>query len=456
NGDQGGAPPVRKCSYTGFVKCNPTTFCGNEGAVELCRWFKRTESLFGISKCAKRTKNLRVKDSNISAYTQRLNELVLLCPEAVLSEKKKVEAYIRGLLENIKGETTSSKPVVLNDAVRMAHTLMDQKFRHNQYNNRRQRNATAMTTTQNEGAYQTGIAPKCNCCGLCHFDHCPIKCTKCGRMGHKAKDCQSKTVATGANTRPSINCYEYGERCHTRTNCPKRNNQPGGSAQGRAYVIYKSFVNTSFSHLIDIKPVKLNTSYKVKLADGKIVSTNTVLRGRTLNLVDHLFEIDLMPIELGTLDVIIGMDWLVERDTVFVCGSQLFLAQVMEKDPTEKRLQAVTVIRDFPKVFPDDFPRLPPPRQVEFRIELVHGAAPVARAPYRLASFEMKELLNQLKELSEKRFIRPSSSLWGAPVLFVKKKDGSFCMCIDYRELNKLTVKNRYPLPRIDDLFNQL
>ncbi|GJT02068.1 hypothetical protein Tco_0823237 [Tanacetum coccineum] len=97
-----------------------------------------------------------------------------------------------------------------------------------------------------------------------------------------------------------------------------------------------------------------------------------------------------------------------------------------------------------------------PTRQVEFQIDLVPGAAPVARAPYRLAPSEMKELSEQLKELSDKGFIRPSSSPWGAPVLFVKKKDGSFRMCNDYRELNKLTVKNRYPLPRIDDLFDQL
>ncbi|GKB04538.1 putative reverse transcriptase domain-containing protein [Tanacetum coccineum] len=99
---------------------------------------------------------------------------------------------------------------------------------------------------------------------------------------------------------------------------------------------------------------------------------------------------------------------------------------------------------------------LPPPRQVEFRIDLIPGAAPVARAPYRLSPSEMKELSKQLQELLEKGFIRPSSSPWGAPVLFMKKKDGSFRMCIDYRELNKLTIKNRYPLPRINDLFDQL
>ncbi|GJZ22224.1 putative reverse transcriptase domain-containing protein [Tanacetum coccineum] len=121
-----------------------------------------------------------------------------------------------------------------------------------------------------------------------------------------------------------------------------------------------------------------------------------------------------------------------------------------------KRLEDVPIVPNFPEVFLEDLPGLPPTRLAEFQIDLVPGAKPVARAPYRLAPSEMKELSEQLKELSEKGFIRPRSSPWGAPVLFVKKKDGSFRMCIDYRELNKLTVKNRYPLPRIDDLFDQI
>ncbi|GKE61556.1 putative reverse transcriptase domain-containing protein, partial [Tanacetum coccineum] len=143
-----------------------------------------------------------------------------------------------------------------------------------------------------------------------------------------------------------------------------------------------------------------------------------------------------------------------------VKGCQIFLAQIStkkEEDKSEgKQLKEVPIVRDFPKVFPEDFPGLPLARPVEFQIDLILGAAPIARASYRLAPSEMKELSEQLQELSDKGFIRPSSSPWGAPVLFVKKKDGSFRMCIDYRELNKLTVKNRYPLPRIDDLFDQL
>ncbi|GJU19811.1 putative reverse transcriptase domain-containing protein [Tanacetum coccineum] len=210
-----------------------------------------------------------------------------------------------------------------------------------------------------------------------------------------------------------------------------------------------------------------------------------------------------MPVELGSFDIIIGMDWLRRCHAVFVCdeklvqvpygnetltfcgnessngresrltviscskaqeymakGCQVFLAQIpakKEEDKSEgKQIKDVPIVRDFSEVFPEDLPGLPPARPVEFQIDLIPGAAPVARAPYRLAPSEMKELSEQLQELSDKGFIRPSSSPWGAPVLFVKKKDGSFRMCIDYRELNKLTVKNRYPLPRIDDLFDQL
>ncbi|GJS81388.1 putative reverse transcriptase domain-containing protein [Tanacetum coccineum] len=161
---------------------------------------------------------------------------------------------------------------------------------------------------------------------------------------------------------------------------------------------------------------------------GTNPNSNVVTGVCTLTFPKSPFNIDLMPVEMGSFDVIIGMDWLAKYHA----------------------------FHDFPEEFPEDCRAIPPTRQVEFQIDLIPGAAPVARAPYRLAPSEMKELSDQLKELSDKGFIRPSSSPWGAPVLFVKKKDGSFRMCIDYRELNKLTVKNRYPLPRIDDLFDQL
>nr|GEY83588.1 putative reverse transcriptase domain-containing protein [Tanacetum cinerariifolium] len=132
------------------------------------------------------------------------------------------------------------------------------------------------------------------------------------------------------------------------------------------------------------------------------------------------------------------------------------MRQLKSAKAKDKKQREIVVVRDFPEVFLDDLYGLPPIREIKFRIELIPGAVSVAKSPYRLAPSKLEELSGQLKELQDKGFIRPSSSPWGASVLFVKKKDSSFRMCIDYRELNKLTVKNRYPLSKINDLFDQL
>ncbi|GKE48456.1 putative reverse transcriptase domain-containing protein, partial [Tanacetum coccineum] len=240
----------------------------------------------------------------------------------------------------------------------------------------------------------------------------------------------------------------------------------------------RSFISTTYTALIYITPTTLKNRYDVELADVKIIGGNTIIRGCTLNFMNHPFNIDLMPVLLGSFDVIIGMDWLTKYHGVIICdekivrvpfegemlifqgngnnqkeesqlniisctkaqeylskGCDVFLAHITTKEAKDKsegkRLKDVPIVKDFPEDLP-------------------------APTHYRLAPSKMKELAEQLQELSDKGFIRPISSPWGAPVLFVKKKDGSLCMCIDYRELNKLTVKNRYPLPRIDDLFDQL
>ncbi|GKB11701.1 putative reverse transcriptase domain-containing protein [Tanacetum coccineum] len=189
----------------------------------------------------------------------------------------------------------------------------------------------------------------------------------------------------------------------------------------------RSFVSTAFSSQIDITPSTLDHYYDVELADGRIIGLNAIIRGCTLNFLNHPFNIDLMPVELGSFDVIIGMDWLAKYQAVIVCAEKIV------RIPWGNETLIV-------RVFHEDLSGLSPTRQVEFQIDLIPGAASVAWTPYRLAPSEMKELSDQLQELSDKGFIRPSSLPWGAPVLFVKKKDRSFRMCIDYRELNKLTV----------------
>nr|GFC04626.1 putative reverse transcriptase domain-containing protein [Tanacetum cinerariifolium] len=142
--------------------------------------------------------------------------------------------------------------------------------------------------------------------------------------------------------------------------------------------------------------------------------------------------------------------------TLLSHGCEGFLATTHDTTPDVPSIHDQPIVYEFIDVFPDELPGIPPVREVEFNNELIPGAEPISKAPYRMAPIELKELKDQLQELLERGFIRLSVSPWGAPVLFVKKKDGSMRLCIDYRELNKITIRNRYPLPRIDDLFDQL
>ncbi|GKA01932.1 putative reverse transcriptase domain-containing protein [Tanacetum coccineum] len=237
-----------------------------------------------------------------------------------------------------------------------------------------------------------------------------------------------------------------------------------------------SFISTEFAPLLNVKPSIVNPGYVIEVADGKKVEVDRIICDCKLELESSLFSINLIPLGHGSFDVIVGMDWLSQHKVVIVCHEKVVeipvedgrilrvhrertvgIAKVLKSvKKDEPKLGDIPIVRDFEDVFPEDLSGLPPPRQVEFCIDLVPRAMPIAKSPYRLAPSEMQELSGQLQELQDKGFIRPSHSSWGAPVLFVKKKDGSLRICIDFRELNKLTVKNRYPLPRIDDLFDQL
>ncbi|GJT30655.1 putative reverse transcriptase domain-containing protein [Tanacetum coccineum] len=410
-------------------------------------------------------------------YVRRFQELATLCPTVVPDSEKMMEVFIPSY---------------------------------------------AVTPTENNG--YIGNRPLCEKCTLHHTGPCTVKCNTCNKVGHLTKNCRNKGPTTGSNLLAvTVTCHACGEKGHYANQCRKTTTN---NAQGRAYMLRdrnahqdpnvvmgmfllnqhlarvlfdsgadKSFVSISLASMLNIPPITIDTFYNIKMADENLVSTNTIIQGATLTLLNQPFKIDLMPIKLGSFNVVIGMDWLSKYHARIICdekvihipingetliirgdqsktrlsliscikteryisrGCQVFVIQVMEKKSDEKRLEDIPIVREFLEVFPENLPGLPPVHQVEFQIDLISGATPVARAPYRLASSEMHELSNQLQELADRDFIRPSTSPWGAPVLFVKKKNGSFRMCIDYRELNKLTVKNRYLLPKIDDLFDKL
>nr|GEZ26665.1 putative reverse transcriptase domain-containing protein [Tanacetum cinerariifolium] len=269
-----------------------------------------------------------------------------------------------------------------------------------------QNTSRAYTAGSGEKKPYGGSKPLCPKCNYHHDSPCASECHKCNKF---ARDCRSTANVNTANnqrgngTGQNPNCYKCGAQCHFKKDCPKLKNNNRSTQGGNATA-----------------PTKVDQGNKTRL---NIISCT-------------------------------------KTQKYMLKGCHVFLAHITTKETEDKsekkRLEDVPIVRNLPEVFPKHILGLPLTRQVEFQIDLIPGAAPVARAPYQLALSEMKELTDQLKELSEKGFIRPSSSPWGAPVLFVKKKDGSSRMCINYRELNKLTVKNHYPLPRIDDLFDQL
>ncbi|GJZ09685.1 putative reverse transcriptase domain-containing protein, partial [Tanacetum coccineum] len=256
--------------------------------------------------------------------------------------------------------------------------------------------------------------------------------------------------------------YTAGNNDKKGKDCPKLRNQnhgnKTGNKNGNKTGADRSFVSSTFSALLDVAPSTLDTSYAIELADGRISETNVVVRGCMLGLLGHSFDIDLIPLELGSFDVIIGMDWLAKYNALIVCdekvyiqkGCQVYLEQVTSKktedQSKENRLEDVPFVREFPEVFQEDLPGLPPARQVEFQIDLVPGAAPIARAPYPLAPAELQELSTQLQELSDRGFLRPSSSPWGASVFLI---DDLFDQMQWSRVYSKIDMRSGYHQLRV-------
>ncbi|KAL4016708.1 hypothetical protein IC575_024365 [Cucumis melo] len=257
-----------------------------------------------------------------------------------------------------------------------------------------------------------------------------------------------------------------------------------------------SFISSAFVLHARLEVEPLHHVLSVSTPSGECMLSKEKVKACQIEIAGHVIEVTLLVLDMLDFDVILGMDWLAANHASIDCsrkevafnppsmvsfkfkgegsrslpqvisamraskllsqGTWSILVSVVDTREVDVSLSSEPVVKDYPDVFPEELPGLPPHREVEFAIELESGTIPISRAPYRTAPAELKELKVQLQELLDKGFIRPSVSPWGALVLFVKKKDGSMRLCIDYRELNKVTVKNRYPLPRIDDLFDQL
>ncbi|GJU99822.1 putative reverse transcriptase domain-containing protein [Tanacetum coccineum] len=426
--------PARVCSYADFMKCQPLNFKGTEGVVGLSQWLEKMESVFHISGCAidnqvkfatctllgaaltwwnghvrtlghdaayamtwgtlkkkltdkycpkgeiKKLEielwNLRVRGNDVAAYTQRFQELALMCTKFLADETEKVDKYISGLPDNIHGNVMSARPKTLDDAIELANDLMDQKLRtyaerqndnkrkaddssrNNQQPHKKQNVARAYTAGPGEKKAYTGTLPLCTKCNYHHTGQCAPKCGNCKRYGHATNDCRVNTNNNNNNNNNNNKnqkagaCYECGNTGHIKKN--HGNSNGNGIAQGRAYALGgrdaspdsnvitgtfllnnryatilfdtgadRSFVSNTFSALINITPTTLESHYDVELADGKIIGVNTIIRGCTLNFMNHPFNIDLMPVPLGSFDVIIGMDWLTKYHGVIIYDEKI-------------------------------------------------------------------------------------------------------------------------------------
>ncbi|GJX69941.1 putative reverse transcriptase domain-containing protein [Tanacetum coccineum] len=463
------AQATRECSYSEFLKCKPLDFKGTEGVIGLTQWFEKMESVFNISNCTaacqalpwatlkkmmtdkyclrgeiKKLKTemweLKTKGTDVIGYSHHFQEMALMCDRMFPEESDKIEKYIGGLPDTIHDSVKAAKPKTMEEVIEFATELMDKRI---------------CDVVENKRNFE-GSKPLCFEYDYHHEGPCPPKYNNCKRVGHLTRDCRSRPAnannnnnrnnnnhnnnnnnrnnnnnnqrAQGANTN-AVTCYECGAQGHFKNNCPKlRNNNHGNqagndNAPARVYMVGnagvnpddvvagtfllnnryasilfdtgadRSFVSSTFGTLLDIIPNILDHGYDVKLADGRIIRVNTILMGCIVNFLNHPFNINLIPVEMGSFDVIIGMDWLSKYNAIIDCakkivripsgnekyllkGSHVFLAHVTAKEVEDKlekkRLEDVPIVQDFPE------------------------------------------------------------------------------------ELNKLTVKNRYPLPRIDDLFDQL
>nr|GEU95565.1 hypothetical protein [Tanacetum cinerariifolium] len=517
--NQGNVGNHNGCSYKEFLACNPNEYDGKGGALVLTHWIEKMEYVHDISSCGINQKvkytarsfvefcpshemqkleselwNHAMVGAGHAAYTDRFHELARLVPHLVTPESRMIERYVYGLASQICWMVAAMEPKTIQKAVQISGALTVEAVRNGSIKKVENKGNVEEPSKDKNGRddnkrTRTGIGPCCTC-------------FNCNRLGHLAKDCKGvpRNVNPVNARNPTVRaCYECGNTDHVRSACLRLNrahglneNHPnqvaannGGQdcgnqenqARGRAFMLGAekdrqvpnivtgtftlidhfattlfdsgvdySFVSTTFIPLLGIEPIELGFRYEIEIVRWQLVDIDKVIKNCKIEIEGHVFDINLITFGYGNFDLIIGMDWLSNYKVEIICHEKVVRIQLpngnvlrvlgerpkkkagflMGAKVCDKKQGEIVVVRDF------------------------------LESPYRLAPSELEELLGQLKEIQDKGFMRPSSSPWGVPILFIKKNDGSFRMCIDYRELNKLTIKNRYPLPRIDDLFDQL
>ncbi|KAL0556380.1 hypothetical protein IC582_004893 [Cucumis melo] len=425
--------------------------------------------------------NLEQGDMTVEQYDAEFDMLSRFAPEMIATEAARADKFVRGLRLDIQGLVRAFRPATHADALRLAVDLSLQERanssktagRGSTSGQKRKAEQQPVPVPQRnfrpggefrsfqQKPFEAGEAargkPLCTTCGKHHLGRCLFgtrTCFKCRQEGHTADRCPLRV--TGIAQNQGAGAPHQGRVFATnRTEAEKAGTVVTGTLPvlgHYALVLFDSgsshsFISSAFvSHArLEVEP--LHHVLSVSTPSGECMLSKEKVKACQIELAGHVIEVTLIVLDMLDFDVILGMDWLAANHASIDCSRK-------------ERGGCIPVIRTSSEGlsgrFPEELPGLPPHREVEFAIELEPGTVPISRAPYRMAPAELKELKVQLQELLDKGFIRPSVSPWGAPVLFVKKKDGSMRLCIDYRELNKVTVKNRYPLPRIDDLFDQL